>query len=162
MDRPEFVYTTYIRTTPERLWQGLTDPAFTRRYWGIAWESDWKPGSAVTLDIGKSALRIADPEQVVLESEPFRRLSYTWHTFTPEWAAAYDIGEDYLARVRGERRSKVTFDIEPFGEGELVKLTVIHDGFEPGSAVLDGITQGWPRILSGLKTLLETGEPRPA
>jgi uncharacterized protein YndB with AHSA1/START domain len=82
MDRPEFVYTTYIRTTPERLWQGLTDPAFTRRYWGIAWESDWKPGSAVTLDIGKSALRIADPEQVVLESEPFRRLSYTWHTFT--------------------------------------------------------------------------------
>jgi hypothetical protein len=56
----------------------------------------------------------------------------------------------------------VTFDIEPFGEGELVKLTVIHDGFEPGSAVLDGITQGWPRILSGLKTLLETGEPRPA
>ncbi len=75
MDRPEFVYTTYIRTTPEQLWRGLTDPAFTRRYWGLAWESDWAPGSAVTLRLNKNDVVIADPAQVVLESEPYRRLS---------------------------------------------------------------------------------------
>jgi DNA-binding transcriptional ArsR family regulator/uncharacterized protein YndB with AHSA1/START domain len=160
MNKPEFVYTTYIRTTPERLWQGLTDPAFTKRYWGIAWDSDWQPGSTVTLEIAQSGVRIADPAQVVLESEPYRRLSYTWHTFTPEWAAAYDVSQEHLARVAGERRSKVTFDIEPLGE--MVKLTVIHDDFDSGSAVLPGITEGWPRILAGLKTLLETGDLLPA
>jgi DNA-binding transcriptional ArsR family regulator/uncharacterized protein YndB with AHSA1/START domain len=160
VNKPEFVYTTYIRTTPERLWQGLTDPAFTKRYWGIAWESDWKPGSAVALEIVKDGVRIADPAQVVLESEPYRRLSYTWHTFTPEWAAAYDVSAEHLARVSSERRSKVTFDIEPLGE--MVKLTVIHDDFDSGSAVLPGITEGWPRILADLKTLLETGDLLPA
>ena len=159
MDKPEFVYTTYIRTTPEQLWQGLTDPAFTKRYWNIAWESDWKTGSPLTLELNQG-VTIADPAQVVLESEPYRRLSYTWHTFTPEWAAAYEISDEYLARVRAERRSKVTFDIESLGE--LVKLTVVHDDFDAGSAVLDGITQGWPRILSDLKTLLETGDLLPA
>jgi DNA-binding transcriptional ArsR family regulator/uncharacterized protein YndB with AHSA1/START domain len=156
MDKPEFVYTTYIKTTPERLWQGLTDPAFTRRYWGVAFGTDWKTGSAMTLEIVKDAVKIADPEQVVLESDPYRRLSYTWHTFTPEWAAAYQISDEHLARLAGERRSKVTFDIEPLGD--MVKLTVIHDDFDPGSAILPGITEGWPRILSDLKTLLETGE----
>ena len=159
MSKPEFVYTTYINTTPERLWQGLTDPAFTKRYWGIAWESDWRPGSAVALEIQDGAVKIADPAQVVLESEPYRRLSYTWHTFTPEWAAAYGVSDEDLAKLAGERRSKVTFDIEP--AGEMVKLTVIHDGFDAGSAVLPGISAGWPRILSDLKTLLETGDTLP-
>jgi uncharacterized protein YndB with AHSA1/START domain len=158
--KPEFVYTTYIRATPERLWQALTDPAFTRRYWGgVAWASDWQAGSSLTLELGENGVKIADPAQVVLESKPGRRLSYTWHTFTPEWAAAYEISDEYLARVAAERRSKVTFDIEQLGE--LVKLTVTHDDFEPGSAVLEGITQGWPRILSDLKTLLETGDTLP-
>jgi uncharacterized protein YndB with AHSA1/START domain len=156
MDKPEFVYTTYIKTTPERLWQGLTDPAFTRRYWNVAWDTDWKTGSLMTLEIVKDGVMIADPEQVVLESDPYRRLSYTWHTFTPEWAAAYDVSDEDLARFASERRSKVTFDIEPVGE--MVKLTVVHDGFDPGSAILPGITEGWPRILSDLKTLLETGD----
>jgi len=156
MDKPEFVYTTYIKTTPERLWQGLTDPAFTRRYWGIAFDTDWKPGSTMTLEIVNDAVTIADPGQIVLESAPYRRLSYAWHTFTPEWAAAYQVSDEDLARFAGERRSKVTFDLEPLGE--LVKLTVIHDDFDPGSAVLPGISEGWPRILSDLKTLLETGE----
>jgi DNA-binding transcriptional ArsR family regulator/uncharacterized protein YndB with AHSA1/START domain len=159
MDKPEFVYTTYIRTTPERLWQGLTDPVFTRQYWNISWESDWKPGSALALVLDKNGLKIADPAQVVLESDPFRRLSYTWHTFTPEWAAAYDVSDEQRARFAAEPRSKVTFDLEPLGE--LVKLTVVHDGFEPGSAVLSGISQGWPRILADLKTLLETSETLP-
>jgi DNA-binding transcriptional ArsR family regulator/uncharacterized protein YndB with AHSA1/START domain len=160
-DKPEFVYTSYIRTTPERLWQALTDPAFTRRYWGgVAFESDWHAGSTFTLELGEGGVKIADPAQVVLESEPFRRLSYTWHTFTPEWAASCGVSDEHLARVAAERRSKVTFDIEP--AGEMVKLTVVHDDFEPGSAVLGGITEGWPRILSDLKTLLETGDAPPA
>ena len=159
MDKPDFVYTTYIKTTPERLWQGLTDPAFTRRYWNVAWHTDWKTGSVMTLEIVKDGVTIADPEQVVLESDPYRRLSYTWHSFTPEWAAAYDVSDEVRARFAAERRSKVTFDIEPLGE--LVKLTVVHDGFEPGSAILPGISEGWPRILSDLKTLLETSDTLP-
>jgi DNA-binding transcriptional ArsR family regulator/uncharacterized protein YndB with AHSA1/START domain len=160
MDKPEFVYTTFIRTTPEQLWRALTEPAFTRRYWGIAWESDWKTGAPLTLHIDVSNVTIADPAQVVLESDPYRRLSYTWHSFTPEWAAAYDVSDEHLAKVAAEPRSTVTFDLEPVGE--LVKLTVVHDGFDAGSAVLPGISEGWPRILADLKTLLETREPLPA
>jgi DNA-binding transcriptional ArsR family regulator/uncharacterized protein YndB with AHSA1/START domain len=140
MDKPEFVYTSYIRTTPEQLWRGLTDPAFTRRYWNLAWESDWKAGSPLTLKLDKNNVTVADPAQVVLESDPYRRLSYTWHTFTPEWAAAYDVSDEQLAMVAAEPRSKVTFDIEPVGE--YVRLTVVHDGFEEGSTVLPGIAQG--------------------
>jgi uncharacterized protein YndB with AHSA1/START domain/DNA-binding transcriptional ArsR family regulator len=159
MDKPEFVYTTYISTTPERLWQALTEPAFTRQYWdGLAFESDWQAGSEMTVHL-KDGIMIADPAQVVLEADPYRRLSYTWHTFTPQWAAAYGLSDEYLAKVAAERRSKVTFDIEP--AGELVKLTVVHDGFDPGSTVLEGISQGWPRLLSELKTLLETGSALP-
>src|SRR3954471_16437140 len=110
MDKPSFVYTTYIRTTPERLWQALTEPAFTERYWGMVLESDWKAGSTYTLR--QFGLTIADREQVVLESDPYRRLSYTWHTFTPEWADALDFDGGTLERLTAERRSKVTFDIE--------------------------------------------------
>jgi uncharacterized protein YndB with AHSA1/START domain len=160
MDRPEFVYTTYINTTPERLWQALTEPSFTRRYWGLSMESDWTAGSAVAVVLEPSGVTIADPEQVVLEAEPYRRLSYTWHTFTPEWAANYGISEENRAAWAAESRSKVTFEIEPLGE--MVKLTVLHDGFDPGSGVLAGVTQGWPAIVASLKTLLETGEALPA
>jgi uncharacterized protein YndB with AHSA1/START domain/DNA-binding transcriptional ArsR family regulator len=158
MDRPSFVYTTYIHTTPERLWQALTDPAFTERYWGVALDSDWTPGASMTLR--QWGLSIEDPEQVVLESEPYRRLAYTWHTFTPEWQeqAAKLVGfpREFLERVAAEPRSKVAFEIDDLGE--FVKLTVTHDGFEPRSEVLETISQGWPHILSNLKTLLETGD----
>jgi uncharacterized protein YndB with AHSA1/START domain len=92
----------------------------------------------------------------VLESNPYRRLSYTWHTFTPEWAQANGISEEVLAKVAAERRSKVTFELEPVGER--VKLTVVHDDFEPGSTVLELVSEGWPELLSDLKTLLEAGE----
>ncbi|MGK5531863.1 ArsR/SmtB family transcription factor [Streptomyces sp. URMC 129] len=160
MDKPEFVYTTYIRTTPERLWQALTDPAFTRRYWGATFASDWTAGSPMTWE--QDGVVIADPEQVVLASEPGRLLSYTWHTFTPEFGEKFGFSAESLARMAGERRSRVTFEIEPLGE--TVRLTVTHDGFDPGSTVLEGISGGWPAILSNLKTLLETGEtlPEPA
>jgi DNA-binding transcriptional ArsR family regulator/uncharacterized protein YndB with AHSA1/START domain len=158
MPKPEFVYTTYISTTPERLWQALTDPAFTRRYWGVTFESDWKAGSTMTLE--QDGVTIADPEQVVLVSEPYRRLSYTWHTFTPEWAKVHGFSDEFMAKVTSEPRSKVTFDIEP--AGQTVKLTVVHDDFEPGSTVLENVSEGWPRVISSLKTLLETSAPLPA
>ena len=158
MDRPEFVYTTYIRTTPEQLWQALTEPAFTRRYWQLSFDTDWRAGSTMTLV--QDGLTVADPEQVVLEADPYRRLAYTWHTFTPEWAAHFHVSDEDLAGFSHEPRSRVSFDLEP--EGALVKLTVIHDGFGPGSKVITNISQGWPRVLSALKTLLETGEGPPA
>jgi uncharacterized protein YndB with AHSA1/START domain/DNA-binding transcriptional ArsR family regulator len=158
MQKPSFVYTTYIHTTPKQLWQALTDPAFTRRYWGATFESDWDVGS--TYRWQQNGATIADPDQIVLESDPYRRLSYTWHAFTPEWAEATGFSEEFRAKATAERRSKVTFDLEPVEE--IVKLTVVHDGFEPGSTVLEGVSKGWPRIMSDLKTLLETGETLPA
>jgi DNA-binding transcriptional ArsR family regulator/uncharacterized protein YndB with AHSA1/START domain len=165
MSSPSFTYTTFIRTTAERLWHALTEPAFTRRYWqGTEFETDWKPGSTMTLRNSDKGYKVTDPEQLVIESDPFRRLSYTWHTFTDEWARAYNISEEFRARVAAERRSKVTFDIEDLGQ--TVKLTVVHDEFDPGSTVLESVSQGWPAVISNLKTLLETGdilpEPRPA
>jgi uncharacterized protein YndB with AHSA1/START domain/DNA-binding transcriptional ArsR family regulator len=159
MDTTEFVYTTYIKTTPERLWQALTEPAFTRRYWGVSFETDWKVGSAMTLELEKKGVTIADPAQVVLESDPYRRLAYTWHTFTPAWAEAYGFSDEYLAKIAGERRSKVTFDLEP--DGPVVKLTVVHDDLEPGSLVAQSISGGWPVVIANLKTLLETGDTLP-
>ena len=158
MDKPTFVYTTYIETTPERLWQALTDPAFTQRYWGLTFHTDWKAGSPMTWE--QRGVTIEDPEQVVLESEPYRRLSYTWHTFTPELSEALNLDQDVREQIAAEPRSTATFEIEPVGE--LVKLTVTHDGFEPGSRVISMISGGWPIVLSGLKTLLETGKPLPS
>ena len=106
------------------------------------------------------ASRIADPEQVVLESDPYRRLSYTWHTFTPELADAVGFDDDFAAGSPPSRGRRSTFDIEPAGDG-MVKLTVVHDGFEPDSAVAQMVSDGWPQRVASLKTLLETGEPLP-
>ncbi|MCI2421055.1 SRPBCC domain-containing protein [Saccharopolyspora sp. K220] len=158
MSNTEFVYKTYIKTTPQRLWQALTDPAFTRRYWGVAFDTDWQAGSPMTWE--EHGAKTTNPGQVVLESEPYRKLSYTWHTFTPEWAEAVGVSEEVLAKIADEPRSKVTFEIEPVGD--MVKLTVVHDGFEPDSTVLTMISEGWPELLSSLKTLLETGETLPS
>jgi len=104
-----------------------------------------------------SGVVIADPEQVVLESDPYRRLSYTWHTFTPELNERVRFGDELFARLAAERRSLVAFDIEQVGQS--VKLTVVHDDFEPGSAAATMVRNGWPVFLSSLKTLLQTGEP---
>ncbi len=156
MIKPQFVYVTYIKTTPEKLWQALTDSSFTRRYWGVELESDWKVGSPVlTQAVPGGQLR--DLEQVVLESDPPRRLSYSWHNYQPEHAEMFDWTDEVFAELVKEKRSKVTFEIEPVGS--MVKLTVIHDDFGPDSEMLKGVSEGWPAILSGLKTLLETGEP---
>ena len=108
MSETEFFYTTYIKASPERLWQALTDPAFTGRYWGVQLRTDWKPGATMVWE--ESGVITSDPQQVVLECDPPRRLSYTWHTLTPEFGAAHGFDEDFVARVNKERRSKVTFE----------------------------------------------------
>jgi uncharacterized protein YndB with AHSA1/START domain len=157
VDRPSFVYTTYIRTAPERLWQALTDPAFTRRYWGATFDTDWQPGSRMRWEL--FGVTIDDPEQVVVEADPPRRLSYSWHTLTPELTETLALTDEATERLATEARSRVTFEIEPLDE--LVKLTVVHDGFDTSSLMAQLVSGDWPRILSNLKTLLETGETLP-
>ncbi|MDQ2959494.1 MAG: metalloregulator ArsR/SmtB family transcription factor [Candidatus Dormibacteraeota bacterium] len=155
IDKPDFVYTTYIRTTPEVLWQALTQPEFTQRWWGTTTiESDWRVGSRMTW--ARDGVTVADPGQVVLESDPYRRLAYRWQAMTPEFAAVVGIRKELGAAMAKERLSTVAFDLEK--QGDMVKLTVAHGDFDPGSVVLGSVTNGWPRVLSDLKTLLETGE----
>jgi uncharacterized protein YndB with AHSA1/START domain len=158
MDKPDVIYAIYIRATPERVWRALTEPAFTQRYWQTTLDSDWKRGSHVTWH--HRGLVIDGAEQVVLESEPFRRLSYTWHDFTREWGDTVGFDDATFAKVASEPRSHVTFEIEDLGE--MVKLTVTHGGFGDGSTAAELVREGWPRVISDLKTLLETGEPLPA
>ena len=161
-----FAYTIYIQATPEQVWHGLTDPALTKRYWRHhlagpkTFRSDWKQGSTWALIHEQVGLVVSDPEQVILEADPYRRLAYTWHTFTPEWATRVGMDEATAEAWRAEPRSQVAYDIEDVGRG-VVKLTVVHDGFEPGSHVLQAISEGWPAVLSSLKTLLETGTGLP-
>ena len=153
-ERTEFRYVTYIRTTPERLWQALIDPEFTKVWWeSTTLDSTWLPGAPVTW-VHKGAT-IDHPDQVVLEADPPRRLSYTWHTFTPEWAAACEFDEATRVRFADEPRSTATFDLEP--AGELVKLTVTQGNLLPGGTIVSAVSQGWPFMLSNLKSLLETG-----
>jgi uncharacterized protein YndB with AHSA1/START domain/DNA-binding transcriptional ArsR family regulator len=154
----DFVYQTHIATTPDQLWQALTSPEFTRQYWGVSLRSDWKPGSQITWE--ENTATISDPDQIVLEADPPRRLAYTWHTFTPDWATGAGIDEDLRARLAAEPRSRVVFDIEPATTGT-VQLTVTHTGFTTDSTLRQMISQGWPALLSSLKTLLETGQPLP-
>jgi uncharacterized protein YndB with AHSA1/START domain len=161
-----FTYTTYIEATPERVWQGLTEPSVTRRYWRHqsagekTFRSDWKKGSTYELAHDEVGLVVSDPEQVILESDPYCRLAYTWHTFTPDWAVQVGLDEASADVWRAEPRSNVAFDIGDAGHG-VVRRTVVHDGFEPGSRVLEAISDGWPSVLASLKTLLETGKALP-
>lgn len=139
MSKPEFLYVTYIETTAEKLWQALTDSEFTRRYWwGTDVVSDWKVGSPFKLV--RNGTTTDDGE--ILEVDPPRRLSYTFHHVMDE-------------KAKQERPSRVTFVLEP--HGKLVKLTLMHEGFPADSVVLGGISKGWPAIMSSLKSLLESG-----
>lgn len=157
-----FTYTTYIQAAPEQVWQGLTDPSLTRRYWrheragAKTFRSDWEKGSTWDLVHEEVGLVVADSNQVILESDPYRRLSYTWHTFTPDWAAEVGMDDATACAWRAEPRSEVTYDIHDVGRG-VTRLSVTHDGFGPGSLVLPAISNGWPAVVSSLKTLLETG-----
>jgi len=141
MPGSRFVYVTYIRTTPEKLWQALIDPEFTRRYWCETYqESDWKSGSSWRIMIPDG--RVGDSGEIV-ESDPPRRLVVTWQNqFVPE--------------LREEGHSRLTYELEPVGES--VKLTLIHEMDRPESKLIDAVSTGWPHILASLKSLLETGE----
>lgn len=141
MTKPEHVYATYIKTTPERLWQALTDGTMTKKYYfsGTV-TSDWKNGSPYRFIGPKGELQI---EGKVVESNPPRKLVTTF-------SAVWD--ED----VKKDKASMVTFEIEPMGE--VCKLTVVHSGFEGETATYHQVVGGWPLIAAGLKSLLETGE----
>jgi uncharacterized protein YndB with AHSA1/START domain len=140
MSKPEFVYITYIETTPEKLFQALTMSEFTKRYWfGTELRTDWKIGSPVEVVMNGT---VTDTGHI-LEFDPPKRISYSFHHEANEV-------------LRKERPSRATFVLEPYGT--LVKLTLIHDDFAPDSLMLVSIAKGWPAILAGLKSLLETGK----
>lgn len=154
MDNEVFEYTLYIRTRPETLWLALTEPVMTQTWWGVCFYSDWREGS--TIDVEMRDVLIHDVEQVVVTSVPFQRLSFTWHSFTEEWAQVHGFSEEMRSNFASEPRSTATFDIEQIGES--VRLSVTHSGFTPGSSVLASVKTGWPSLLSSLKSFLETGE----
>jgi uncharacterized protein YndB with AHSA1/START domain len=139
MRKPEFVYVIYVKTTPEKLWEALTSSEFSKRYWfDTELRSDFKVGSPFALVMNGTTTDVGE----ILEADRPRRLSYTFK---------HVLNDD----LRAEGATKVVFNLEP--HGELVKLT--HEGFADGSKLLDGISKGWPAILSNLKSLLESGAP---
>lgn len=146
--KPEFVYTTYIRTTPQKLWAALTTDEVIPRYWfGNAVKSSWGRGDAVqSFDKDEGSL---DWDGEVLESDPPHKLVFT-----------------FRVADASEKASRVTYLIDPadpdFGPtGNAVKLTVIHEDFAADSQVVHGVSRGWPGILSNLKTMLESDTHTP-
>jgi uncharacterized protein YndB with AHSA1/START domain len=141
MAKSTFVYVTYIRTTPEKLWAALTTREFIRQYWfGINLETDWKIGAPWKLIYPDG--RITDTGEI-LEFDPPRRLVFKWRNeFRPE--------------LKTEGYARCSFDVE--GLEGAVKLTINHSIERADSKLIDAVSGGWPRILSNLKSLLETGE----
>jgi uncharacterized protein YndB with AHSA1/START domain len=153
MTKPDFVYVTYIATTPQKVWQALIDTDVTRQYWvdpsaGCARVnvSDWKPGSRWEHRRAVDDASTADIVGKVIESTPGRRLVISW-------ARPAEADDD-------SKHSRVAFDIEPYVDG-LVRLTVTHADLERDPQMLAGVSGGWPKVLSNLKTLLETGHALP-
>jgi uncharacterized protein YndB with AHSA1/START domain len=135
----EKVFEVYIRTTAERLWEAITDPEIREKYnFGAAVHSEWTPGSRIEM-AGPKAGVLGGGE--VIEVQPPRRLV---HTMTALWSE----------EVRSEGVSRVTWEIEPIGDS--CRLVVTHDQLREGAN--EQLYGGWPMILSGLKTWLETGE----
>ncbi|MFJ9536047.1 ArsR/SmtB family transcription factor [Streptomyces sp. NPDC101225] len=142
-DKPAFVYVTYIRSTPEKVWDALTDAGLTAAYWGHSNVSDWHPGSRWE-HVRTDGSGVADVVGKVVESERPTRLVTTW-------AAPENEG-------REDRHSRVTFDIRP--HRDIVRLTVTHEDLEDEGELSDA-SGGWAAVLSNLKSLLETGSPLP-
>lgn len=140
-EQTSFVYVTYIRSTPEKVFEAITKPEIARRYWGHENISDWQPGSSwehVRADEQRTVQLVGK----VVETAPPTRLVITWANASQAAdPASY---------------SRVSFDIEPYQD--MVRLTVTHDELEAGSGMAKGIQQGWPIVLSSLKSLLETGQ----
>jgi uncharacterized protein YndB with AHSA1/START domain len=141
MARSNFVYVTFIRTTPEKLWSALTeDTEFMKRYWfGMHCESDWTAGSSWKMVSGDG--QITDAGEI-LESEPPRRLVIRWqHEKNPD--------------LKAEGESRCTLELEPAGTA--VKLSITHTIDREPSKLIAAVSGGWPRIVSNLKSLVETG-----
>jgi uncharacterized protein YndB with AHSA1/START domain/DNA-binding transcriptional ArsR family regulator len=142
VDRPSFVYVTYVRSTPEKVWHALTDPEVSADYWGHSNVSDWQTGSGWE-HRRTDGSGIADIAGKVLEAEAPRRLVITF-------AAPGD--------RQPESPSRVTFEIEPYRE--IVRLTVVHENLAD-QAEYDAAFAGWPAVLANLKSLMETGHVLP-
>jgi uncharacterized protein YndB with AHSA1/START domain len=142
MSGTTFVYVTYIRTTPEKLWAALTQPEFTKQYWAETWqESDWKPGSDWRAMIPDG--RIADKGKI-LEVDYPKRLVISWaNEFQPD--------------LKAEGATRVTYELEP--EGSAIKLTLTQESPVKDSKLIGAMSQGWPHLLASLKSMLETGKP---
>ena len=140
MPKSTFVYVTYIRTTPEKLWTALIDPEFQKQYWfGVHCESEWTAGSAWKMLYADG--KVTDAGEIV-ESNPPRRLVIRWrHLDKPE--------------LKAEGDSLCTMELEPTGKA--VKLTITHSIDRDDSKLIVGVSGGWPRIMANLKSLLETG-----
>jgi len=145
MVKVQFVYETYISTTPEKLWNALIDPKMTAMYSERENVSDWHPGSRWEHRTFDKEPRVDLVGTVLEYSQPYR-LVLTW---------AFPADE-----AHEDKHTRVTFLLEPIRD--VVHLMVIHDRLEPGSEMLQGITDGWPKVLSSLKSLLEMGRPLPA
>ena len=148
MSKPKFVYVTYICSTPEKVWQALTDQQMIRKFWfGMTAECDWKPGSPWRLKFEDG--RTADSGEV-LEAVPPKRLVLKWRNeFKPE--------------LKAEGYSRCTMEIEladyyPDFGGKAVKLTITHELEGEGTKLIEAVSGGWPKVLSNLKSLLETGD----
>lgn len=140
-EKTSFVYVTYIRSTPQKVFEAITRPEIARRYWGHENVSDWKPGSAWQ-HVRANEQRTVELVGKVVEVSPPTRLVITWANASQAAdPASY---------------SRVSFDIAEYEE--MVRLTVTHDELEAGSGMAKGIQKGWPIVLSSLKSLLETGE----
>ena len=137
MEKPKLIYTTFIRSTPKKTWDAISNPKFARQYWaGMANVSDWKKGSKWEHLNPENEVWITGE---VVECTPPKRLVLTW--------ADPDNLKD---------KSRVTFEIEKVGDS--VCLTVTHDQFKAGSTMVGKVSSGWPRVLSSMKSFLETGK----
>ncbi|HLI12728.1 MAG TPA: SRPBCC family protein [Alphaproteobacteria bacterium] len=139
MAKSTFVYVTYIRTTPEKLWSALTDAEFMKQYWfGCHCESRWTPGSPWKLVSGEG--QVLDAGEII-EAEPPRRLVIRWQNYKPE--------------LKPEGYSLCTMELEP--SGTAVKLSITHTIERESSKLITAVSGGWPKVLSNLKSLLESG-----
>ena len=140
MSNARFVYVTYIRATPEKVWDALTKPEFTRQYWaGTHYDTTWEKGAPWKIMIPDG--RVGDAGEI-LEIEKPRRLVLKWRN-------------EFMPDLRAEGYSRCTFELETVGAS--VKLTVTHEMDKPASKLIDGVSSGWPHILASLKSLIETG-----
>ena len=135
-----FLYVTFIRSTPEKVFEAITRPDIARRYWGHENVSDWKPGSKWEHVRANDQRKVELVGKVIEVSSPSRLVI--------SWANASQASDP-------SAHSRVTFEVEEYEE--MVKLTVTHDELEAGSGMAKGISKGWPVVLSSLKSYLETG-----